>query len=57
MGDVHGGEADPGVQLVDLGADQVAKPRVEIGQRLVEEDDVGSRDQTTGERDALLLTA
>ena len=47
VGDVHGGEADPRVQLVNLGANEVAKSCIEIRQRLVEEDDLGTGDKTT----------
>ena len=56
MGDEHGGEAEAAVELVDLGADLVAQAGVEVAQRLVEQDEVGSSDQPAGQGDALLLT-
>ena len=47
----------PRVQLVDLRADEVAQPRVEVAQRLVEQHQPRPGDQASRERDALLLTA
>ena len=57
VGDEHGGEAEPAVQLVDLGAHLVAQPGVEVAERLVEEHQVGPGDEAAGQRDALLLAA
>ena len=56
MGDEHGGEAEATVELVDLGAHLVAQAGIEVAQRFVEQDEVGSSDETAGEGDALLLT-
>ena len=55
MGDEHGGEPEAAVELVDLGADLVAQAGVEVAQRFVEQDEVGSSDEPAGEGDALLL--
>ena len=57
VGDEHRGEAEAAVELVDLGAHLVAQAGVEVAQRLVEQHEVGSGDEATGEGDALLLTA
>ena len=57
VGHVDGGELEAAVQLVDLRPHEVAEPRVEVGEGLVEEHDVGPRDEAAGERDALLLAA
>ena len=57
VGDVDRGEAEALVQLVDLAAHLVAQPRVEVAQRLVEQHEVGPRDEAPRERDALLLPA
>ena len=57
VGDVDGGEAEAAVQLVDLGPHLVAQPRVEVAERLVEEDELGPGDEAARERDALLLAA
>ena len=57
VGDEDRGEAEPGVQLVQLGPHLVAQPRVEVAQRLVEQHQVGSGHQAAGQRHALLLAA
>ena len=57
VGDEHGGEAEPAVQLVDLGPHLVAQAGVEVAQRLVEQHEVGPGDEPPGEGDALLLAA
>ena len=44
VGDVDGREPEPPVQLVDLAAHEVAQPRVEVAQRLVEENQLGAGD-------------
>ena len=54
---VDGGELEAAVELVDLRPHEVAEPRVQVGQGLVEEHDVRPRDEASGERDALLLAA
>ena len=48
---------EPRVELVQLGADQVAQPGVEVAERLVEEHEVGPGHEAAGQRDALLLAA
>ena len=55
VGDEHGGEPEPTVQLVDLGAHLVAQAGVEVAERLVEQHQVRSGDEAAGQRDALLL--
>ncbi len=57
VGDVD--ESDPGaaLQFLELGAHALAQLGVEIGQRLVEQQDVGLDHQRAGERNALLLAA
>ena len=55
--DEHRRELQPRVQLVDLRADEVAQPRVQVAQRLVEQHQPRPGDQASGERHALLLTA
>ena len=55
VGDEHGGEPEPTVELVDLGPHLVAQAGVEVAERLVEQHEVGSGDEAAGERDALLL--
>ena len=45
------------MQLVDLRAHEVAKARVEVGQRLVEEHELRTGDEAARQRDALLLAA
>ena len=57
VGDEHGGEAEATMELVDLGADLVAQAGVEVAQRFVEQDELRSSDEATGEGDALLLAA
>ena len=57
VGDEHGGEPEPTVELVDLGPHLVAQAGVEVAQRLVEQHEVGSGDETAGEGDTLLLAA
>ncbi len=55
VGDEHGREAESTVELVDLGPHLVAETGVEVAERFVEQDQVGSGDEAAGERDALLL--
>ena len=55
VGDEHGGEAEPTVELVDLGPHLVAQTGVEVAERFVEQHQVGSGDEAAGQRDALLL--
>src|SRR5581483_8630180 len=55
--DVDGGELEALVELIDLRTDELAQARVEIAQWLVEQHEVGPRDESSRERDALLLAA
>ena len=57
VGDVDRGLADPQVQLLDLGAHVDAQLGVEIGQRLVEQEELGIAHQRPSHRDALALAA
>ena len=50
-------DADPRLDLLQLEAHLVAPPRVEIGERLVEQQHVGIADERPAQRDALLLAA
>ena len=56
-GGVHHGHAELAVQPLELGAGVVAQLGVEIGQRLVEQQEVGLLDQRAADREALLLAA
>ena len=55
VGHEHGGESQPGVQLMDLGAHSVAQASVEVAQRLVEQHQLRTSDQPPGQGDTLLL--
>jgi hypothetical protein len=55
--DHHRGQSELLLQLADLDANLVPQLGVEIGERLVEQQDVGLDDERPGERDALLLAA
>ena len=57
MGDMHGGDAERLLQRLDLVAHLLADPGVEIGQRLVEQQDLRIDGKRSAERDALALTA
>ncbi len=57
MGDVDRSDAEPLLQRAKLVARLVAKPRVQIGQRLVEQKDARLEDQGPGDSDPLLLAA
>jgi len=57
VGDEHGGDADPGLQLLELQAHLLAQPRVEIGERLVEQQHVRIGHQRAPQRHPLLLAA
>ena len=57
VGDVDGRDADLLLDLLDDGAHLHAELRVQIGQRLVHQQDVRLDDQRTRQRDALLLAA
>ena len=45
VGHEHGGEAEPPVELVDLGPHLVAQAGIEVAQRLVEQHEVGPGDE------------
>jgi hypothetical protein len=55
--DVHGGGARALVQQLDLGAHLHAQLGVQVGQRLVEQEQLGVARQGTAHRDALALAA
>jgi hypothetical protein len=57
VGHVHRGDAEILLQLADLGAHLQAHFRVEVGERLIEQEDLGIQHQSAGERHALLLPA
>ena len=57
MRDVDRRQAETGDELRDLADQQFAQLAVEIGQRLVEQDDAGRGDDGAGDGDALLLPA
>ncbi len=55
VGHVQGGEPEPVLHRQQLVAQLVTDLGVDVGQRLVEEDEVVALDDGTRERDALLL--
>jgi hypothetical protein len=55
--DVDGGDREPPLQVADLVPHLHAQLRVEVGQRLVEEQHARTDDDRARERDALLLAA
>ena len=57
VGDVDEGDAGAALQLLELGAHALAQLGIEIGQRLVEQQDRRLDHQRARERDALLLAA
>ncbi len=57
VGDEDRGDAELALQAPDLGAHGEAQRGVEVGQRLVEQQELRLLDQRAGERDALLLAA
>ena len=57
MGDQQGARARRAQDAGDLGAERVAQPGVERGERLVEQHDLGIGGQRAGERHALALAA
>ncbi len=57
VGDIDEGDAGAALQLLELDAHALAQLGVEIGQRLVEQQDVGLDHQRARQRDALLLAA
>ncbi len=57
MGDVHEGDADLGLDALELQLHLAAQLQVEGAERLVEEEHLGVVDQRAGHGDALLLAA
>ncbi len=57
VGDIDEGDAGAALQALELDAHLLAQLGVEIGERLVEQQDLGLDHQAAGERDALLLAA
>lgn len=57
VGDIDGGDAGLGAESADLVAHLEAEFGVEVGEGLVEEEDIGADDEGAGEGDALLLAA
>ena len=57
MGDIDGGLADPQMELLDLGAHIDAQLGVEIGQWLVEQEELRIADKRASHGDALALPA
>ncbi len=57
MRHVHDGESEPELQRADLVAHSAAQPRVEVGQRLVEQERSRLEHERPGQRHALLLAA
>jgi hypothetical protein len=57
MGDVDRGDADRAVDVLELGPHFLAQLRIEVRQRLVEQQDLGRIGDGAGERHALLLPA
>ena len=55
--DIDEGDAGAALQLLQLRAHALAQLGVEIGQRLVEQQDVGLDHEAARQRDALLLAA
>jgi hypothetical protein len=55
VGDVHGGRRRLADQRGDLDAHPLAQVGVQVGQRLVAQDQPGVGDQRAGQRDPLLL--
>ena len=57
MGDEDGGRVRLALDTANLAAHIEAQPRIEIGQRLVEQEHVGTADESPGQRHTLLLAA
>ena len=55
--DVDGGEAEPLLELADLGAHATPEPRVEIRKGLVKEENLRLQDERARNGDPLLLPA
>ena len=57
VGNVDEGQAELAAELLQLGAQRLAHLAVEVRERLVEQQQLGVRDQRAGEGQALLLAA
>ena len=57
VGDEERGDAEPALQPLEFDLHLVAKLRVEIGERLVEQQHAGMRRECTRDGDPLLLPA
>ena len=57
MRDVHGGDAELPLQLADLLPHLHADLGIEVGQRLIEQQDLWTEHQRSRQRHALLLTS
>ncbi len=57
VGDIDEGDAGAALQLLQLDPHALAQLGVEIGERLVEQQDLRLDHEAAGERDALLLAA
>ena len=57
VGHIDGGGAQAAQQRADLGAERLAQVAVQVGQRLIEQQQARAADDGAGQRDALLLAA
>src|SRR5258707_14795426 len=57
MGDIENGLPALAMQLLELDPERNANPRIEIGKRLVQQQQIGRLDDGAPDRDALLLAA
>ncbi|MNL84865.1 hypothetical protein D3C87_2129770 [compost metagenome] len=57
MRDIDGGKAQLGLEQLQFGTHALAQICVEVGQRLIEQDQTRLMHQRPGQRHALLLTA
>ncbi len=57
VGDVQDRDAGPPLEVLDLEPHLLAEIRVQVGERLVQQHDLGARDERARQRDALLLPA
>ena len=56
MGDVDGGNPEPALQIADLAPHVDAEPRIEIGERLVEKENLWANDKGARDGDTLELS-
>ncbi len=57
MGDVDGGDVEPTLQLFDLEAHLLPQLGIQVGERLVQQQNLGTIDQSPGQSHPLLLPA